>query len=83
MGSDPTVSRVSRSTGLDQQRRRELGKRSADLRTAARYSQEAFCAATGLSSSMQRIETGEADPRYRDLLRITAVLDTGVSVLVD
>lgn len=66
------------------ERRRELGDRIADLRTAAHYTQEAFCQATGLTRShLQRIESGEADPRYGDLLRIAAVLDTRVSVLVD
>ncbi|MFF0792926.1 helix-turn-helix domain-containing protein [Streptomyces spiralis] len=66
------------------ERRRELGERIADLRTAAHYTQEAFCEAAGLSrSNLQRIESDEADPRYGDLLRIAAVLDTRVSVLVD
>lgn len=66
------------------ERRRELGDRIADLRTAAHYTQEAFAEATGLSRrALQRIESGEADPRYGDLLRIAAVLDTRVSVLVD
>ncbi|MFJ4735306.1 helix-turn-helix domain-containing protein [Streptomyces sp. NPDC088770] len=65
------------------QRRRELGERIADLRTAAHHTQESFCEATGLSrSTLQRIESGEGDPRYSDLLRIAAVLDTRVSVLV-
>jgi transcriptional regulator with XRE-family HTH domain len=65
------------------ERRRQLGERIADLRTAAHYTQESFCAATGLSrSSLQRIESGEADPRYSDLLRIAAALDTSVSALI-
>ncbi|HET6633710.1 MAG TPA: helix-turn-helix transcriptional regulator [Streptomyces sp.] len=65
-------------------RRRELGDRIADLRSAARITQESLCEATGLSrSNLQRIESGQADPRYSDLLRIAAVLDTRVSVLVD
>ena len=66
------------------ERRRELGERVADLRTAAHHTQETFCEATGLSrSTLQRIESGEGDPRYGELLRIAAVLDTRVSVLVD
>ncbi|GAB2714295.1 helix-turn-helix domain-containing protein [Streptomyces bullii] len=66
------------------ERRRELGERIADLRTAAHYTQESFCETTGLSRrKLQRIESGETDPRYGDLLRIAAALDTRVSVLVD
>ncbi|MFD4969543.1 helix-turn-helix domain-containing protein [Streptomyces sp. NPDC058424] len=66
------------------ERRRELGDRIADLRTAAHHTQESFCEATGLSrSTLQRIESGEGDPRYSELLRIAAVLDTRVSVLID
>lgn len=65
------------------ERCRELGERIADLRTAAHYTQLAFCEATGISRShLQRIESGETDPRYGDLLRIAAVLDTRVSVLI-
>jgi len=65
-------------------RRRELGERIADLRTAAHYTQEGFCAATGLSrSNLQRIESGAADPRYGELLRIAAILSIPVSELVE
>ncbi|MFD4343384.1 helix-turn-helix domain-containing protein [Streptomyces coelicoflavus] len=64
--------------------RRALGDRIADLRTAAHYTQEQFCEATGLSRrNLQRIERGEADPRYSELMRIAAVLDTRVAVLVN
>jgi transcriptional regulator with XRE-family HTH domain len=63
------------------EKRRELGERIADLRVAADHSQESFSEATGLSRrTLQRIESGEADPRYGDLLRIAAVLDQEVSV---
>jgi len=63
------------------EKRRELGERIGDLRAAAHYSQESFCEATGLSRrNLQRIERGETDPRYSDLLRIAAVLDQEVSV---
>jgi transcriptional regulator with XRE-family HTH domain len=66
------------------ERRREPGDRIADLRVAAHHTQESFCEATGISRShLQRIESGEADPRYGDLLRIAAALDTRVSLLVD
>ncbi|MGP4088025.1 helix-turn-helix domain-containing protein [Streptomyces sp. KR55] len=66
------------------ERRRELGGRIADLRTAAHHTQESFCEVTGISRrTLQRIESGEADPRYSDLLRIAAVLDIRVSVLTD
>ncbi|MFE0912092.1 helix-turn-helix domain-containing protein [Streptomyces sp. NPDC058812] len=56
----------------------------AALRTAAHFTQETFCEATGLSrSNLQRIERGVADPRYSELMRIAAVLDTRVAVLVN
>jgi transcriptional regulator with XRE-family HTH domain len=65
-------------------KRRELGERIADLRVAAHHTQESFCEATGLSRShLQRIESGEADPRYGDLLRIAAALDQSIAALVD
>lgn len=63
-------------------KRRELGERIGDLRAAAHYTQESFCAATGISrSTLQRIEAGEGDPRYSDLLRIAAVLGQEISAL--
>ncbi|MGW0577645.1 helix-turn-helix domain-containing protein [Streptomyces sp. NPDC002920] len=63
------------------EKRRELGERIGNLRAAAHYGQESFCEATGLSrSTLQRIETGESDPRYGDLLRIAAVLQQPLSV---
>ncbi|MCC9154930.1 helix-turn-helix domain-containing protein [Streptomyces parvulus] len=63
--------------------RRALGERIADLRAAAHYTQESFCEATGLSrSNLQRIESGAADPRYSELMRMAAVLDTRVTVLI-
>jgi transcriptional regulator with XRE-family HTH domain len=64
------------------ERRRELGERIADLRTAAHHTQESFCAATGLSrSNLQRIESGEADPRLSDLAVIAAALGERVCAL--
>ncbi|MFE2469685.1 helix-turn-helix domain-containing protein [Streptomyces mirabilis] len=66
------------------ERRRDLGERIADLRVAANHTQETFCEVTGLSRrNLQRIEAGDVDPRYGDLLRIAAALDQRVSVLVD
>ncbi|MGW6292782.1 helix-turn-helix domain-containing protein [Streptomyces sp. NPDC055058] len=66
------------------ERRQALGDRIADLRTAAHHTQESFSEATGIPRrTLQRIESGEADPRYSELLRIAAVLDTRLSVLVD
>jgi transcriptional regulator with XRE-family HTH domain len=65
------------------EQRRELGERIADRRAARHLSQEAFCEIAGLSrSTLQRIELGQTDARYGDLLRIAAALDTRVSVLV-
>jgi transcriptional regulator with XRE-family HTH domain len=64
------------------ERRRELGERIADLRTAAGYTQDSLCAVTGLSrSNLQRIESGEADPRFTDLALIADTLNEHVSVL--
>ncbi|MCX3064183.1 helix-turn-helix domain-containing protein [Streptomyces beihaiensis] len=64
------------------QRRRELGERIGNLRAAAHHTQESLCEATGLSRShLQRIESGEADPRYSDLLKIAQALGKDVSVL--
>ena len=63
-------------------RRRALGDRIAELRTASHHTQESFSEATGISRrTLQRIERGEADPRYSDLLKIAAVLGAPVSVL--
>ncbi|MFD4258265.1 helix-turn-helix domain-containing protein [Streptomyces sp. NPDC058534] len=64
--------------------RRALGERIADMRAAAHYTQESFCEATGLSRrNLQRIERGEADPRFSELMRIAAALDTRVTVLIN
>ncbi|MFJ6841313.1 helix-turn-helix domain-containing protein [Streptomyces griseoluteus] len=61
---------------------RDLGKRIGDLRAAAGYTQESFADAAGISRShVQRIERGDTDARYSDLLRIAAVLDRDVSIL--
>ncbi|MFF0139642.1 helix-turn-helix domain-containing protein [Streptomyces sp. NPDC005227] len=65
-------------------RRRDLGDRVRRLRLAADHTQESFAEATGIDRrTLQRIERGTSDPRYSDLLRIAAVLDQRVSVLVD
>lgn len=66
------------------ERRRELGERIADLRAAAHQTQESLAETTGISrSTLQRIESGEGDPRYGELLRIAAALDTRVSAITD
>lgn len=66
------------------ERRRGLGERVADLRTAAHHTQESLSEATGISRRhLQRIERGEADPRFSELLRMAAILDTPVSSLID
>ncbi|MEV1063509.1 helix-turn-helix transcriptional regulator [Streptomyces sp. NPDC050263] len=66
------------------ERRRDLGERIGDLRAAAHHTQETLCAATGISRShLQRIEAGQTDPRYGELLLIAAALDQTISVLVD
>ncbi|MFJ6729969.1 helix-turn-helix domain-containing protein [Streptomyces sp. NPDC091281] len=64
-------------------RRRDLGERIADMRAAAHHTQLSFSAATGISrSALQRIEAGETDPRFGDLLRMASVLDQKISALV-
>ncbi|MFI0576115.1 helix-turn-helix domain-containing protein [Streptomyces tendae] len=64
--------------------RRALGERIADLRTAAHHTQETFSEATGIPRrTLQRIERGEADPRFSELMRIAAALDTRVTVLIN
>ena len=65
-------------------RRRVLGDRVRRLRVNANQTQEAFAEATSIDRrTLQRIEAGTSDPRYSDLLRIAAALDTRVSVIVD
>ncbi|MFF3884000.1 helix-turn-helix transcriptional regulator [Streptomyces sp. NPDC001914] len=65
-------------------RRRDLGDRVRRLRLNADHTQESFAELTGLDRrTLQRIEAGTSDPRYSDLLRIAAALDTRVSVIVD
>lgn len=50
----------------------------------ANHTQESFAEVTGIDRrTLQRIEAGTSDPRYSDLLRIAAALDTRISVIVD
>lgn len=63
--------------------RRLLGERIADLRAPLKISQEALADRTGLSRrTVQRIESGEGDARYSNLMRIAAALHEDVAVLV-
>ncbi|MFF8537341.1 helix-turn-helix domain-containing protein [Streptomyces sp. NPDC015532] len=65
-------------------RSRDLGDRVRHLRLEANHTQESFAEATGIDRrTLQRIKAGTSDPRSSDLLRIAAVLDQRVSVLVD
>ncbi|MFF8726007.1 helix-turn-helix transcriptional regulator [Streptomyces sp. NPDC015171] len=65
-------------------RRRELGERIGDLRARAHHTQESLAEATGISRRhLQRIESGEVDARYSDLLKIAAILGTPLSDLTD
>ncbi|MEU9208577.1 helix-turn-helix transcriptional regulator [Streptomyces sp. NPDC048415] len=65
-------------------RRRELGDRIRHLRLEADYTQERLSEITGIDRrTLQRIEAGQSDPRFSDLLRIAAALDKRVCVLVD
>lgn len=63
------------------ERRRELGERIGDLRAAAHHTQDTLCEATGISRShLQRIEAGQTDVRYSELLLIAAVLNQEFTV---
>ncbi|MFF0597941.1 helix-turn-helix domain-containing protein [Streptomyces antibioticus] len=63
-------------------KRRELGERIGDLRAAAHHTQDSLCNATGISrSQLQRIEAGEADIRYSELLAIASAVNAEVSAL--
>lgn len=67
---------------IDQQRER-LGTRIRDLRDHALLTQETFAEMTGISRRrLQRIEHGTSDPRYSDLVRIAAALETTLPELV-
>ncbi|MCX3062232.1 helix-turn-helix domain-containing protein [Streptomyces beihaiensis] len=75
------VSGASRHPGLEHAAAPRAG-RTHRQRAAAHHTQESLFAATGLSRShLQRIESGEADPRYSDLLTIAQALGKDVSVL--
>ncbi|MBC2900233.1 helix-turn-helix domain-containing protein [Streptomyces cupreus] len=58
-------------------RRRKLGELIGDdVRVAPGCTQDRFSEAIGLSRAhIQRIESGQADPRLGDLLRMSDVLD--------
>ncbi|MFJ9928377.1 helix-turn-helix domain-containing protein [Streptomyces misionensis] len=65
-------------------RRRELGERIGNLRAAAHHTQETLSEATGISRrTLQRIESGETDARYSDLLRIASALKSDVAALME
>jgi transcriptional regulator with XRE-family HTH domain len=60
-----------------------LGERIADLRAPREISQEQLAEMTGISRrTVQRIESGQVEPRYGDLLRIAAILGVPVSALI-
>nr|WP_119590461.1 helix-turn-helix transcriptional regulator [Streptomyces scabiei] len=63
--------------------RRDLGVRLRDLRLDANYTQERFAELTGIDRrTLQRIERGESDPRFSQLLQIAATLHMDLAVLV-
>ncbi|MFY4722604.1 helix-turn-helix domain-containing protein [Streptomyces sp. LaBMicrA B280] len=65
------------------ERRRTLGERISDLRAAAHHAQESFTEATGIPRrTLQRIESGDGDPRYSDLLRIAEALKKDMAALM-
>lgn len=66
-----------------QQSLQRLGTRIRDLRDHALLTQEAVAEMTGISRRrLQRIERGDSDPRYTDLLDIAAALKTPLTNLV-
>ncbi|WP_163010595.1 helix-turn-helix domain-containing protein [Streptomyces dangxiongensis] len=82
LSDEPSVKASGLTLTYDHEQRRELGERIGDRRAAAHHTQESLCEATGLSRShLQRIESGETDARYSDLLKIAATLGTPVSDL--
>ncbi|MFF4119900.1 helix-turn-helix transcriptional regulator [Streptomyces sp. NPDC001714] len=60
-----------------------MGEYIADLRAPLEISQEQLADKTGISRrTIQRIESGEGDPRYSELIRIAAALREDVDVLI-
>ncbi|MFF8839565.1 helix-turn-helix domain-containing protein [Streptomyces sp. NPDC015130] len=65
------------------ERRRTLGRRIRDQRIHRGHTQEALVEMTDIDRrTLQRIEAGESDPRYGDLLRIAEALGLDVADLV-
>ncbi|MFD9047703.1 helix-turn-helix domain-containing protein [Streptomyces zaomyceticus] len=63
--------------------RRRLGRRIRDLRIQRGHTQEVVVEMTHIDRrTYQRIESGESDPRYGDLLRIAEVLRVPLADLV-
>ncbi|WP_426405323.1 helix-turn-helix domain-containing protein [Streptomyces sp. R-07] len=63
--------------------RRVLGRRIRDLRIHRGHTQEDVVEMTDIDRrTFQRIEAGESDPRYGDLLRIARALDVPLAELV-
>lgn len=65
-------------------RRRALGDRIAHFRYRANLTQLAASEAAGIPHrTYQRIERGESDPRFTDLLLIAHILEVPVTALLD
>ncbi|MBP2583413.1 transcriptional regulator with XRE-family HTH domain [Streptomyces sp. PvR006] len=65
------------------QRRRELGARIRGRRLHANLTQEKLSDRSGVDRrTLQRIESGESDPRYGDLLLIAEALGLPLAELV-
>ncbi|MFF2773335.1 helix-turn-helix domain-containing protein [Streptomyces sp. NPDC058052] len=63
--------------------RRILGRRIRDLRMNRGHTQEVVVEMTNIDRrTYQRIEAGESDPRYGDLLQIAAALNVDLADLV-
>ncbi|MEV6473860.1 helix-turn-helix transcriptional regulator [Streptomyces sp. NPDC051657] len=65
------------------QQRRDLGDRIRVLRRRAGYTQEVIAEMTGIDRrTYQRIERGESDPRFSDLVLIAEAVGVTVSGLI-
>ncbi|MBD0707407.1 hypothetical protein BU197_02945 [Streptomyces sp. CBMA291] len=64
-------------------RRRALGRRIRDMRDSRGHTQEVLVEMTHIDRrTYQRIEAGQSDPRYGDLLLIAAALETSLADLM-
>jgi len=81
MNETEEVERISLKRLRD--RRRLVGARIAELRGARKWSQRELASRLDIPSGrLSRIETGQADPLFRDLLRMREVFGVPLDALV-